>query len=209
MSVETSVSVYGIKDALKALNKVAPMLRREVTKDYKEIVSSVVKDAQNAIPEIAPMSGMDGGWRTQSGYDIIPQGGWNGIKAQKLVSAKISTRKVKMYQGTSENVGTFRVVWTGLANSAFDIAGRKSNGTVKQRSRMGSHGKRVGTVGGAQMIAVLNSRYNRASRAMWPAWEKNKTEVDAEMQKLCDRVMKSVNQQLVTGDDLAGFSMEQ
>lgn len=208
MSVEARVEVLGIKDALKTLNKIAPTLRREITKDYKNVVKSVIDDAAAAIPEIAPMTGFERSWTFRSGTNAIPAAGWNGIKAQKLVTAKISTRRVKEFRGTLENVGTFRIVWTGWANSTFDMAGRKSSGTIKERSRVGSHGKLVGTVGGPQMIAVLNSRYNRASRALWPAWQKNQTIVDAEMQKLCDKVMKLTNQQLVTGSDLAGFSME-
>lgn len=208
MSFSTDVSVVGIKDALKQLNKIAPTLRREITKEYKTIVGDVVKDAQNAIPDLAPMSGWERGWTTKSGYQVLPPGGWNGVKADKMVSARISTRKVKMYAGVAENVGTFRIVWQGMINTTFDTAGRRSRGEIRQFSRTGSHGKRVGSVGGPQMIAVLNTRYSYASRAMWPAWEKNRTNVDREMQKLCDKVMKLTNQKLVQGSDLAGFSME-
>lgn len=208
MSLNAEVQVVGIKDALKQLNKIAPSLRREITKEYKTIVRDVIQDAQAAVPDSRPMSGMDRSWTFASGYNVIPATGWNSVKAQKMITAKISTRKVKEFRGTLENVGTFRVVWTGIANSTFDIAGRKSKGTVKATSRVGSHGKRVGTVGGPQMIAMLNARYGMASRAMWPAWERNRTNVDREMQKLCDKVMKLTNQRLVQGSDVAGFSME-
>jgi len=208
MSFSTEVTVVGIKDALKQLNKIAPSLRREITKEYKTIVRDVIQDAQAAVPDGAPMTGMNRTWSVASGYNVIPNTGWNGVKAEKMIQAKISTRKVKEFRGTLENVGTFRIVWTGIANTTFDVAGRKSKGTVKATSRIGSHGKRVGTVGGPQMIAVLNARYGMASRAMWPAWQRNKTNVDREMQQLCDKVMKLTNQRLVQGSDVAGFSME-
>lgn len=198
MVAEARIEVFGIKDALKELNKVAPTLRRQITKDYKQIVSSVIKDAQRIVPTIGPMTGMEKGWKTKSGYEMLPPGGWNGIKAQQSYAAKISTRRVKEFRGTLENVGTFRVVLTGLVNTVFDIAGRKSSGKVGERSRVGSHGRRVGTVGGPQMIAVLNSRYNTGSRTVWPAFKNNEAKVIAEMTKLVEDVMEQVNRNLVT-----------
>ena len=95
MAVETNVQVYGIKEALKELNKIDKSLRREITKDYKQIVSSVITDAKQAVPNAAPLSGMNRRWKTKSGYDIIPEGGWNGAQAQKFIVAKISTRRSK------------------------------------------------------------------------------------------------------------------
>ncbi len=197
MAVETRVEIYGIKNALKELNKIAPALRRQITKDYKQIVEGVIKDAQRIVPTIGPMTGMEKGWKTKSGYEMLPPGGWNGIKASKLMTAKISTRRVKEFRGTMENVGTFRLVWTGLANTVFDIAGRKSSGSVGQFSRMGSHGKKVGTVGGPQMIAVLNSRYGRGSRTIWPSFEKNRDDVINQMEKLVEQVMDEVGRNIV------------
>jgi hypothetical protein len=197
VAVETRVEIYGIKNALKELNKIAPALRRQITKDYKQIVEGVIKDAQRIVPTIGPMTGMEKGWKTKSGYEMLPPGGWNGIKASKLMTAKISTRRVKEFRGTMENVGTFRLVWTGLANTVFDIAGRKSSGSVGQFSRMGSHGKKVGTVGGPQMIAVLNSRYGRGSRTIWPSFEKNRDDVINQMEKLVEQVMDEVGRNIV------------
>lgn len=176
MAVDTNVQVYGIKEALKELNKIDKSLRRQITKDYKQIVSSVITDAKQAVPNAAPLSGMNRRWKTKSGYDIIPEGGWNGAIAQKFVVAKISTRRVKEIRGTKVNVGTFRLVWSGLANQVFDISGRNSNNALARS---------------------LNSRWGQASRVLWPAYEKNKSQVNDEMLKLCERVMKQVNRNLV------------
>ena len=176
MAVSAGVEVYGIKNALKELNKIDKSLRREITKDYKQIVSSVITDAKAAVPSTAPLSGMDRRWKTKSGYDIIPAGGWNGVVAQKFLQAKISTRKINQFQGDTVNVGTFRIVWSGLANQVFDIAGRNSSNALAR---------------------ALNAKWGRASRLLWPAYEKNKSQVDDEMLKLCERVMDEVNRNLV------------
>jgi hypothetical protein len=195
--VDLEVGVVGLKDALKTLNKTAPALRREITKDYKKIVQPLIDAAQQAIPTIGPVSGMDrSGWKYASGYEVLPPSGWNGTKAVKSLQAKISTRRVKEFRGNLENVGTFRMVWKGFANTVFDMAGRKSAGTVGNPSRVGSHGKRVGTVGGPLLIAMLRGRYGTASRTVWPSYERNKTVLDDEMQQLVNRVMREAQNEL-------------
>ena len=58
MSVGIKVQVYGIKEALKEINKVNPKLRREFTKRYKEIVKPVLQEAKGAFPDSPPLSRM-------------------------------------------------------------------------------------------------------------------------------------------------------
>jgi hypothetical protein len=178
MPVDTQLEVYGIKNALKELNKIDKSLRREITKDYKQIVKSVIDDAKSVIPSDAPLSGLNRKWKTKSGHEIIGEGGWKQSVAQKLLVAKISTRRVKEFKGNTVNVGTFRLVWSGIANQTYDIAGRKSSNALGR---------------------ALANRWGSASRVMWPSYEKNKSQVDDEMLRLCERVMNEVNRNLVTG----------
>jgi hypothetical protein len=193
VAVDITVGVVGLKESLKELNKIAPTLRRQITKDYIQIMQPVTNTVQKIIPTIPPVSGMSKGWRTKSGAEMLPASGWNGNKAQKLLKPKINTRKVKEFQGQTENVGTFGVVLKGNVNTIFDMAGRKSRGNTDVFSRVGSHGRRVGTVGGPQLIAMLQGRYGGASRAVWAGYERSKNEVDREMEKLVQRVMDLVN----------------
>lgn len=197
VAVDVSVGVVGLKEALKELNKVAPTLRRQITKDYKQIMQPMIKAAQAAIPTIGPVSGMDRtGWKSKSGLELLPPSGWNGTKAQKSLQPKINTRRVKEFRGNLENVGVFGMVWKGYANTVFDMAGRKSGGNKDVFSRMGSHGRMVGSVGGPHLLAMLRGRYGAASRTVWPSYERNQNELDAEMQKLVQRVMDLVQSDL-------------
>jgi hypothetical protein len=177
VAVDITVGVVGLKESLKELNKIAPTLRRQITKDYIQIMQPVTNTVQKIIPTIPPVSGMSKGWKTKSGAEMLPASGWNGNKAQKLLKPKINTRKVKEFQGQTENVGTFGVVLKGNVNTIFDMAGRKSRGNTDVFSRVGSHGRRVGTVGGPQLIAMLQGRYGGASRAVWAGYERSKNEV--------------------------------
>lgn len=197
MAVDLEVGVVGIKQALKDLNKISPALRRQITKDYAKVVEPMLKTAQQAIPQIPPVTGMDRtGWKTGSGLQILPPGGWNGTAATKALKPKINTRRVKEFRGQKENLATFGIVWRGYANTVLDMAGRKSSGNRDVFSRVGSHGRRVGAVGGPQLIAILQGRYGGASRIVWPSYERNKTELDTEMQKLVDEVMRLANSDL-------------
>jgi len=194
--VDISVGVVGLKESLKQLNKISPTLRRQITKDYVQIMQPVVNTVQKIIPTIPPVSGMSKGWKTASGLEMLPASGWNGNKAQKLLKPKINTRKVKEFQGNVENVGTFGLVLKGYVNTVVDMAGRQSAGNRDVFSRVGSHGRRVGTVGGPLLIAMLQSRYGGASRAVWAGYERSKTELDHEMEQLVQRVMDLVNTEM-------------
>lgn len=196
MPVDITVGVVGLKESLKELNKIAPTLRRQITKDYIQIMQPVTNTVQKIIPTIPPVSGMSKGWKTKSGAEILPASGWNGNKAQKLLKPKINTRKVKEFRGQKENVGTFGLVLKGNVNTIFDMAGRKSSGNTDVFSRVGSHGRRVGTVGGPQLIAMLQGRYGGASRAVWAGYERSKNDLDREMEKLVKRVMNLVNTEM-------------
>lgn len=196
MGVDISVGVVGLKESLKQLNKISPTLRRQITKDYVQIMQPVVDTVQKIIPTIPPVSGMSKGWKTSSGLEMLPASGWNGNKAQKLLKPKINTRKIKEFRGNVENVGTFGLVLKGYVNTVVDMAGRQSSGNRDVFSRVGSHGRRVGTVGGPLLIAMLQSRYGGASRAVWAGYERSKTELDHEMELLVKRVMDLVNTEM-------------
>ena len=178
MSVDARVEVYGLKEALKELNSISQGLRKQFTREYAEVMQPVVRDAQAMIPVKAPLSGMDRAWKTKSGFQILPGkagGGWNAVAAQKMVKPKINTKKIKEFRGERVNVGTLRLVWLGVANSVYDMAGKR-NANV--------------------MANNLEARFGRASRIMWPAMEKNQDTVMRNIQDLVDKVGELVSRRL-------------
>jgi hypothetical protein len=108
---QATIKVYGVKAALKELNKINPSLRRQFTKRYKDIVKPVLNQAKMDYPQDAPLSGM-----------ITPYkklGGWNGGLVARGVQAKIDTRK-----GRKEVVAAFLIQQKTGWGSIYDIAGR-------------------------------------------------------------------------------------
>lgn len=169
--INVSITVIGIKDALKQINSIDPKLRRAITKDYKNIVDPIVKTAQQAYPELPPMSGWSRPYKSL--------GAWDAGKVKKGVQAKVNTRKARnknFAAGASfETIGTFIVYQKTGWGSIFDMAGRNST---------------------SPMVEVLNSRFGKSSRTMWPAYEQNKEQVDQEMQGLVKQVMHEVDRYL-------------
>jgi hypothetical protein len=170
-SVTVDVTVLGIKDALKQINSIDPKLRRAITKEYKSIVAPIVKSAQDAYPELPPMSGWSRAYKSL--------GAWDAGKVKKGVQAKVNTRKARnrnLAKGADyETIGTFIVYQKTGWGSIFDMAGRKTS---------------------SPMVEVLNARFGNASRSMWPAYEQNKEQVDREMAGLVKQVMNEVDRYL-------------
>ena len=169
MSVDVSMPIYGIKEAIKELKEVDPALRRQLSKDYSKVAKPVIDEIKNTLPKSAPLSGMRRQWITKSGYQMLPfQDGY----VQK-VSARINTKNVREFGGHKSNVGTFVIKYVGALGVVLDMA---SNG------RLG---------------AALTARIGQRSRYVYPAWTKNEDSVNAAMADLVEQVMSEVNRKIV------------
>tara|TARA_R110002126_G_scaffold74850_1_gene186538 strand:+ start:63 stop:581 length:519 start_codon:yes stop_codon:yes gene_type:complete len=166
-TVETKVEIYGLKNALKELNKVDKVLRREITKDYKRVTMSLIQDAESAIPLGLPLSGMGRTWTpTKGSYQIMPWPESHNIKAS------INTKNIKEYAGQKVNLSTFVVKWSGGAAQVFDFA---------ESGNLGNQ---------------LTRKYGKASRVMWRAYEKNKLQLDIEMEAIVNKVANKMSMNL-------------
>jgi len=168
----TSIKVLGIKETLRTLNSLAPQIRRGFTTEYKQIVKPVVDQAKFMIPNVAPLSGMERGFKRL--------GKWDSGKVKKGIVAKIDTRKARNRNAakgaTYENVGTFYVVSKTGYGMLFDMAGKKTPDSP--------------------MVIALQSFYGNPSRTMWPSWENHKTEVEANVADLVERVQVATAKEL-------------
>jgi len=165
MTVSTNIEMVGLKDTLKTLNKLDPALRRGITKEYKSIVAPVVDEAKARIPNM-PLSGWQRSWTTKSGFKMLP---WDSNKASKQVKAGVSGKKVREFQGRTSNLAVFFIRWSGMVDTVFDISSK------------GNMGRNLG------------AKWGRPSRVMWPAYEKHKNEVEANVKDLAVEAMRAVD----------------
>lgn len=183
MAVSADMEIVGIKDALRELNQIDKVARREITKDYKKIVQSVVDDAKARVPLAPPLKGWRRNWTTKSGAQILP---WD-LSDNDNITAGVSGKRPKMFAGYMQNVGVFFVKYKGATSLLFDQSGSGPTPTPQ----------------GARMAAALTRKFGSPSRVLWPAYEQNKDEVEKEVKLLVDRVMDYVNQGLAGAKERA------
>jgi hypothetical protein len=173
MSVNVSVEVVGIKEALRELNNLDKEARRQITRDFKKITKPVEDEAKRLLPKTAPLSGMNRSWTTKSGYQLLP---W-GTAGKDTVVSQVSGRKPKMFAGHMTNLATFYIRYKGPTATLFDQAGKGP----------------VPTSQGARMVSALTNRFGPPSRVLWRAYERHDGDIVRETQRLIDDMMQDIN----------------
>jgi hypothetical protein len=168
MSASTTVTVVGVKDALRELGKIEPDLKKQIQKDVRTILKPVVDEAKRMMPQL-PLSGFARTWKRGV---LFP---YEQAAVQRSIGARFNTRK----RGNA--LAVIAVVMKSPAGTIFDMAGRKGGKTPQ----------------GAAMIRSLNARFGKASRGMWPAYEKNADQVNKAMEQVVDVVTEAANRRLV------------
>jgi hypothetical protein len=95
---------------------------------------------------------------------------WDGAKQAKLIKPWVSGKKTK--------ANTFGLKWNSKSAALFDLSGRAK------------------TQRGEQMITVLGARFGSPSRVMWKSYERADDELQANMRKLIEEIMASVNKHM-------------
>jgi hypothetical protein len=181
----SGIQVYGIKEDLKTLNKLAPDLRRDITKSYRALMQPIIADARNNIPAQPPLSGFGRKWRT-----IFP---WDKARANSGITVKIDTRRARkknLEKGAQyETLSAFIVQQKNPAGIVYDIAGRGGKSSSSQKRNGVSYDWNN------TLIENLNTS-KRASRTMWPAAEKNTDNIEAAIKSITEEVERKLSEAL-------------
>jgi hypothetical protein len=158
------IQIIGIKEDLKRLNKLAPDLRRQITKDAKAIVQPVVRTAAAAYPE-RYLSGMSRNWKQGSNLKFP----YSRAKAIKGITVKIDTRK--------KSLATITIIQKNPAATIIDMAGKKGGNNLAGRN----------------MIAGLTLHFGGPSRVMWSSYNANAEYVNQNMVALVGEVERQLS----------------
>jgi hypothetical protein len=173
MTVETTFEVAGLKQALSELSRVDRRLRLQITRDFKVLTNPLVADIRSQIPQKAPLSGMSRVWVIErTGFQMFP---WNGTAAMTMVKQSVSAKKPKEFAGIVRNLAVFAVKWQGMANTVYDMAGRKNKSLLGDK---------------------LAQEHGRPSRIMYPAFERHEGEIQQGMLDIVEKVGNAVNRNL-------------
>jgi hypothetical protein len=168
MTATAGVQIYGVKEAIKELRNIDPEYRKQLNRDAKEVAAPAVNDARSQYPAQF-LSGMKYQWAPR-GKVKFP---YDQSKAQRGVTIKVDTAK--------RNQGTIVIIQKDPAASIIDMAGKA-----------GGRGRR-----GMNFVNQM-MRFGPPSRIMWPAYERNANEIEANMVVVIEQVMEQVNRNMVT-----------
>lgn len=116
MPVETSIRVAGVKDAVRALNKIEPGLRKEFRNNVQDIAQPVINKAAEAY-KFVPLSGLERQW---AGPAV------RGRKVAPLTLEK-ARKGIKVVLDTNRNAtATILIQQTDAGWAIFETAGRKT-----------------------------------------------------------------------------------
>jgi len=172
VTASASVTIVGLKETLRELQKVEPDLAKEIKKEYKTIVKVLIDDVKSTI-QPAPLSGFRRNW-TYEGRKIGP---WDQSAVIKSIVPKFSNRK----RGNS--LAVFNVVMKSPYGAIADMAGRANDPK---------------TTWGAVMIRALSSKFGKPSRGMWPAYERNAPKINKNLQVIVEKLTDAANRRLVS-----------
>ncbi len=116
MAVSNNITVLGINEAIRSLNKIEPGLRKEFNNEARAIAAPAT-DAVRSAYRFVPLSGMNRQWAgpAVNGRKVFP---WNLAKARKGVDVVFNTDR--------RSLGTINVVQRDAGTAIFETAGRKS-----------------------------------------------------------------------------------
>jgi hypothetical protein len=111
MTVNTSIEMTGLKEAIRSLNKIEPGLRKEFTAQATRIAQPAILEAQRGYQR-EYLSGMARKW-TQNGKKIFP---FSAAKAVSGVKLKVDASR--------EATSLIYITQTNVAAAVFEAAGR-------------------------------------------------------------------------------------
>jgi hypothetical protein len=115
MTARANIEVAGAQDAIKALRKIDPELRKQFNRDVKEITAPIIDQAKKDYPpESSVPSGVLRNW-TQRGNLKFP---YTAAAARRGLKAKIDTSR--------KSRSVIRVQQTNPAAVIMEVAGRRS-----------------------------------------------------------------------------------
>jgi hypothetical protein len=175
-----SLEIVGVKEALRKLNSIDKVARRQLTKDYAQIVSPIIQEARALTPVTAPLSGMAYQWKGRGAKQTKPIFPYNAGKTDRGIKPFVSGKKPRTFGGYVSNLATFGVRWNSSDAIVIEMSGRGKVPTAK----------------GKQMVRDLSQRYGEPGRFLWRAYLKHEDEVVKEVQKLIHDLMRKVQRDI-------------
>ena len=113
MPYKADMELVGVRETIRALNKVEPGLRKQFVADAKQIAQPAIQRVQAAYQQV-PLSGMSRNW-SQNGRKLFP---FTIPKAKRGVQLKVDTDR--------RATAIISIVQKDQAAAIFETAGRRN-----------------------------------------------------------------------------------
>ena len=148
MSASAKIEVVGVQETIKALRKIDPQLRRQFTKDAKQVAQPIIDTARRNYP-VMPLSGMARQW-TQGSRILFP---WSQSKARTGVKFKVDTRR--------NATAVIKIQQTDTAASITEVAGKRNANPAGD-----AFNRLIVAAGGRVMWPAYEANKNNVDQAM-------------------------------------------
>lgn len=171
----TVANVRGLGETLAALKEIAPEMERQARKELRGAVKPMIDTARSLVPDEPPLSR----WRTGSAAGSVERSGgsrfpvWTGA-AKRRIGFRIRKQRVRKSTG---RLILLRMIQNDPAGAVYDMAGRKNSNSQFARNLTGKG-------------------WGDPSRHMWPAAEKNLSEVQAAIEDARQNMETVINNKL-------------
>ena len=163
MTASINLEIGGAKDAIKALRKIDPELRKQFNRDAKDIAAPAIKDAQQAYPEM-PLSGMNRQWKSK-GRQLFP---YVAAKARRGAKVKVDTsrktRNVILIQQTDPGAVIFEIAGRRTDNALGRSLGTVAPTETRVLSRAVQGNRARLEAGFERLVRDVMNRVNRETR---------------------------------------------
>lgn len=182
-----SVQLVGVKETLAELKRVQPEVYKQLVKDIKRIAQPAVTRISNAIPSVAPLSGMNHNGKSA----------WSDVKVDVRVTpssrAGMGGTEARLVQIETKSTGDHYGV------EMADMAGRGS-GTGRRPSNLSKpferNGKTIRYTKNGQGQAMIRNLRGSASRYVYPSVELVTPQIQSEVLQSLDKAALSINRKL-------------
>ena len=183
--IQTTVDIYGVRDALAELRSIDPKMRTAAVRQMKKDLSGLLEPARKTFPATTGLRGWTRGSRGgRLGYD--------GAKVRQGVQVVVGGRKPK----NANRYPVVTVVQRNAGGALFSMAGLQK-GKESVRGKTDRLGRKYTT---AQSIAFLNKmsvENGKAQRGIWRARNEIQDAAGESISVALEGVTKQVNKKLV------------
>ncbi len=163
MTVNTSIEMVGLREAIRSLNKIEPGLRKQFVQDANAIAEPAIREVQRGYTKV-PLSGMSRQWKDKNGRKLFPFS----------LPRAISGVKLKVDAGRTAT-SLIYITQTNQAAAIFETAGRANPNTL---------GDQLGTLAANK------------TRVLGPAVFRKRREIENEIQKASQAIIRRVQKEL-------------